>query len=122
MACEICGADGATQHKDVLNQDHDHETGFCRGMICFACNRAIGCVRDNPVILRAAADYLERYAANPTGILYVDYKRTSYNLVNRAWRALHRERVNAQQRARRAANPEQYRAYGNRAYHKRIGQ
>ena len=43
-----------------LATDHDHETGVVRGLLCSNCNhKLIGRWKD-PVVLRAAADYLER--------------------------------------------------------------
>lgn len=51
--CAICGVD------DVLVIDHDHGTGAVRALVCDPCNRAMGCVGDDPARLRAAADYLE---------------------------------------------------------------
>jgi hypothetical protein len=52
--CEICG------REDRIHLDHNHVTGAFRGWLCLNCNRALGLVRDNPVILRALAAYLER--------------------------------------------------------------
>jgi hypothetical protein len=46
-----------------LMVDHDHETGAVRGLLCRACNWALGFMRDEPERLRIAADYLERAAA-----------------------------------------------------------
>lgn len=40
--------------------DHNHDTGKVRGLLCSACNKAIGLMKDNAVRLRAAADYLDR--------------------------------------------------------------
>jgi hypothetical protein len=40
--------------------DHDHVTGAFRGWICEGCNLALGAVHDNPDVLRALAEYLER--------------------------------------------------------------
>lgn len=51
--CQICG-----QAQDTLHLDHDHVTGEIRGWLCGSCNRAIGLMKDDPVRLRAAADYL----------------------------------------------------------------
>lgn len=45
-----------------LHIDHDHTTGRVRGLLCSACNTAIGKMKDDPSILRAAATYLERPA------------------------------------------------------------
>lgn len=42
--------------------DHDHATGQVRALLCSGCNTGIGHMRDNPQILRAAADYIERHS------------------------------------------------------------
>jgi len=42
-----------------LAVDHDHVTKLVRGLLCGNCNKAIGCFRDSPQLLRKAADYLE---------------------------------------------------------------
>jgi hypothetical protein len=55
-SCAICGA-SATEC--VLQVDHDHETDEVRGLLCGACNRAIGLLRDDLAIVRRAAKYLE---------------------------------------------------------------
>lgn len=39
--------------------DHDHEKGFVRGMLCKPCNSALGLFKEDPEILRNAANYLE---------------------------------------------------------------
>lgn len=43
-----------------LPVDHSHKTDLLRGLLCNMCNgRLLPAARDNPDILRAAADYLE---------------------------------------------------------------
>lgn len=39
--------------------DHDHKGNFVRGMLCKPCNSALGLFKDDPNILRRAAQYLE---------------------------------------------------------------
>ncbi|MGP4028028.1 endonuclease VII domain-containing protein [Actinomadura sp. 3N407] len=38
--------------------DHDHRTGAVRGIACHGCNTGMGQLRDDPIALRRAADYL----------------------------------------------------------------
>jgi len=70
-ACAICGEIPAPGVQ--LHVDHDHACcpsgkkgcGKCvRGLICQRCNHALGLMRDNPALLRTAADYLERARLN----------------------------------------------------------
>ena len=39
--------------------DHDHVTGKVRGVLCRHCNPMLGKAKDDPDILRRAADYLD---------------------------------------------------------------
>ncbi len=57
-ACKICRTPAADLKKRLC-VDHDHKTGFARGLLCESCNFALGKFRDNPTIVRAAASYLE---------------------------------------------------------------
>jgi hypothetical protein len=41
--------------------DHNHDTKNIRGLLCVRCNSMIGNAKDNPDILRAGADYLEKH-------------------------------------------------------------
>lgn len=56
--CAICRATGST-----LATDHDHQSGAFRGFLCGRCNRGIGFLKDDPEILRRAAEYLEERRA-----------------------------------------------------------
>ena len=62
--CAICGqvetAVSRTGRPKSISVDHDHDTGRIRGVLCDRCNLALGYLRDNPDLLRRAADYLER--------------------------------------------------------------
>lgn len=55
--CAICG--NINRNGTWLSVDHDHITDEIRGLLCSNCNHAIGCMHDNPVVLRSAANYLE---------------------------------------------------------------
>ena len=48
-----------------LAVDHDHETGRIRGLLCSACNVAIGKMKDDPALLRRAAFYLTNQELAP---------------------------------------------------------
>jgi hypothetical protein len=59
--CAICGQPETTKRAQCLAVDHDHDTGIVRGFLCSLCNRSLGNMRDNPALLRAAADYLDHH-------------------------------------------------------------
>jgi hypothetical protein len=54
--CAIC-RQGSPNERDLCI-DHDHSTGEVRGLLCVLCNSGLGQFRDDPVILRAAIEYL----------------------------------------------------------------
>jgi recombination endonuclease VII len=58
--CAICGGPPG---KRSLNVDHDHVSGKVRDLLCPTCNVGLGGLRDDPVLLRKAADYIERHRA-----------------------------------------------------------
>jgi hypothetical protein len=57
-ACKICKQSFDEKRKPHI--DHDHQTGKVRGILCPQCNHGLGLFEDNPLFLRAAADYLEK--------------------------------------------------------------
>jgi len=38
--------------------DHDHKTGQFRGWLCHDCNKALGFFKDDPILLKAAIEYI----------------------------------------------------------------
>ncbi|SCG50809.1 endonuclease VII domain-containing protein [Micromonospora halophytica] len=50
--CGICGGE------DPRHLDHDHRTGWVRGILCFNCNGGLGQSRDSPMRLARAITYL----------------------------------------------------------------
>jgi hypothetical protein len=63
--CAICGEDEPNEHgrtgkKFRLSVDHCHDSGAIRGLLCQRCNRAIGLLKDDPVLMRRAISYLLR--------------------------------------------------------------
>ena len=52
--CSICGK----QSKLVI--DHNHKTGFYRGLLCSSCNMALGAFDDNVELLSNAIEYVRR--------------------------------------------------------------
>ena len=65
--CALCGREPKTGFKvdggrmPALHRDHDHVTGKWRDFLCGSCNNGLGLLQDDPVLLRAAAAYIERH-------------------------------------------------------------
>lgn len=66
--CDLCG-DHVSINRGVIDHDHDccpgsRSCGKCvRGYLHPNCNIALGYLKNDPALLRAAADYLDRYQA-----------------------------------------------------------
>ncbi len=58
--CAICLTD-SDKFTRSLHMDHCHTTGKARAMLCPRCNQTLGRVKDDAALLRAMADYIERY-------------------------------------------------------------
>lgn len=54
----VCAACGSFTELVI---DHDHKTDEVRGLLCHACNVALGLMRDDPERLERAAAYLRRH-------------------------------------------------------------
>lgn len=66
--CAICNRQmtiATTISPDLASVDHNHGTGEVRALLCYTCNTGIGNLRDDPRVLREAADYLEAYGFSP---------------------------------------------------------
>lgn len=61
-ACYICQR--ATGKTRKLAVDHDHKTGYVRGLLCSTCNKMLGHARDNPAMFDIAANYLRNPPAH----------------------------------------------------------
>ena len=67
--CAICGVPYADIPGQRLAMDHDHAhcpgkkgcPNCIRGMLCNACNNMLRAAKDNPALLRKAANYLDSY-------------------------------------------------------------
>lgn len=57
--CAICRTERGNGRGHRLHVDHDHKTGFIRGLLCNRCNSTLGYMDEDPGRLRRAAEYLE---------------------------------------------------------------
>ena len=68
--CYICQR--ATGKRRKLAVDHDHDTGFVRGLLCKTCNyRLLGYLRDDTEAFQRAIDYIN----NPPAFKIIGKKR-----------------------------------------------
>lgn len=56
--CHCCGAPFEEHRRKAPNIDHCHSTGNVRGLLCFACNIAVGKFRNSTDVIDAAIAYL----------------------------------------------------------------
>ena len=54
--CAVCGR--APKPGKSLHVDHDHETGYVRGLLCFKCNAALGQLGDDLGRIERALTYV----------------------------------------------------------------
>lgn len=64
--CAICNQSETAKDRGgdkvkALAIDHDHKINKIRGLLCHCCNLVLGHAKDNPEILRKAAEYLEKH-------------------------------------------------------------
>lgn len=63
--CAICEQPEQRKSHDggpaMMPVDHCHNSGKVRGLLCSACNRALGMFKENPTILRKAIEYVESH-------------------------------------------------------------
>lgn len=62
--CAVCGKTETTIHRQTgktrsLAVDHCHDTGKVRGLLCGACNKALGGFNHSVEVLQSAIRYLE---------------------------------------------------------------
>lgn len=60
--CKICWHP-ETRHPNLC-VDHDHQTGAVRGLLCHACNRVLGSIKEDTEILHEMIRYLEKAKSN----------------------------------------------------------
>ncbi|WP_231367689.1 MULTISPECIES: endonuclease VII domain-containing protein [unclassified Thioalkalivibrio] len=57
--CGICERRLYSKRYKSFCVDHDHSTGRIRGLLCHNCNRAIGMLKDDPIALQRAIDWVK---------------------------------------------------------------
>lgn len=78
--CEICGQLFERQRPPY--RDIDQVTKHFRGYLCRRCNIAIGMMLHNPVILRNAIKYLERFQCQMKSVPAVENKQLEESTVS----------------------------------------
>lgn len=65
--CATCHSTEIEDRMRRLHVDHDHVTGVVRGLLCMACNHALGKVKDDAKVLMRLASYVEGGGLWPGG-------------------------------------------------------
>lgn len=60
--CAICKR-SEPGGRGAWHVDHDHVTTKVRALLCHSCNVALGHLKDSPVIIAAALEYIQRHQA-----------------------------------------------------------
>ena len=61
--CAICKTDYPGGRWGQLCVDHDHASGRVRGLLCGRCNKALGMIRERPVVALSMVDYIYEHAS-----------------------------------------------------------
>lgn len=69
--CAIC------QVAPAVHVDHDHATGAVRALLCFNCNGGLGQFRDDPLLLHAAAYYVQFHTLRQAAAAELEAARTA---------------------------------------------
>ncbi len=68
--CALCGnppKGPGNGCNSSLHTDHDHTTGKTRDLLCSRCNRALGLLYDDPILLAKAAEYVTKHRSLAVG-------------------------------------------------------
>ena len=60
--CAIC-QDVLVDKGHGVHVDHDHKTGYVRGLLCASCNRGLGHFKESADVMLSAVKYLEESGA-----------------------------------------------------------
>jgi len=59
--CALCLTENPGRKDKFFQVDHCHKTNKVRALLCLTCNLALGAAKDDPILLRKMADYIESY-------------------------------------------------------------
>jgi len=65
--CAICNRHVNETKRKVLCVDHDHKTGYVRGLLCHGCNSGIGLLMESEEILLRSIEYLRKFKTTLDG-------------------------------------------------------